>query len=265
MSDKPRILVLDTENAPALVNVWALWNQNIGINQIVADKYLMCWCAKWWGDDVIMADALPYHKKHYKLYPEDDLKICETLWALVDEADVVVAHNGDRHDLPLMNSRFVHHGMKPPAPAKQIDTYKIAKSVFGFTSNKLDWLGEHLGVGRKVHHDGFDLWRRCMIGDRESWDTMVEYCRGDVALLERVWDRLRPWAKNHPDLTRYTDGVDGCPSCLGGNFKRDGHRYTLAGMFQRYMCTDCGKRWSSSTNLLSKDERAATKRSGHDA
>ena len=265
MSDKPKVLLFDIETAPVLAHVWALWKQNVAINQIHTDTYILCWAAKWWGDDAILSDALPYHKKHYKLYPDDDLKICETLWELLDTADILIGHNGDRFDIPRANARFIAHGMQPPAPSKQVDTYKIAKAGFNFTSNKLDWLGEHLGVGRKVHTDGFDLWRRCMAGDPAAWADMVDYCRGDVLLLERVWDKLRPWARNHPDLGVYAGDPSKCPACLSENYQRAGHRHTTAGMYQRYKCTDCGKYWSSANNLLAKDERAARKRGGHDA
>ena len=262
---KPKVLLVDIETAPILAWVWALWKQNVGISQISADSYILCWAAKWWGMDDILSDALPNHKKHYKLYPEDDIKVCETLWTIMDEADVIVAHTGDRFDIPRANARFIHHGMQPPAPSKQVDTYKICKSAFNLTSNKLDWLGEHLGVGRKVHHDGFDLWVRVMRGDAQSWADMVDYCRGDVQLLERVWERVRPWARNHPNLAAYAGDLDACPACMKKDFSRAGHRRTMAGMYQRYMCNACGKWWSSSENLLSKDERAAVKRGGHDA
>lgn len=264
MSEKPRVLILDIEMAPVLAWVWSLWKQNIGINQINADSYILCWAAKWWGDDAIMSDALPNHKQHYRLNPECDLKVCGTLWKIMDRADIIVAHNGDRFDIPLANARFIRHGMQPPAPAKQVDTFKIAKSAFNLTSNKLDWLGEHLGVGRKVQHDGFDLWVRCMRGDQQSWADMVDYCRGDVVLLEKVWDRIRPWARNHPDMSVYMGDPAGCPACLSKNIQRAGKRRTKAGLYQRYKCADCGKHWASSNNLLTRDERAAMKRSGHD-
>ena len=265
MSEKPRVLLFDIETAPVLAHVWSLWKQNVAINQIDTDTYILCWAAKWWGTDDVMSDALPYHKTHYKKYPDDDKMVCGTLWELLDTADILVAHNGDRFDIPRANARFVAHGMMPPAPSKQVDTFKIAKSMFNFTSNKLDWLGEHLGVGRKASHDGFDLWRRCLAGDPQSWDDMVTYCRRDVTLLEDVWTKLRPWAKNHPDLGVYSGDPSKCPACLSPNFTRAGHRRTMVGLYQRYRCTDCGKHWSSSNNLLTRDERTERKRSGHDA
>lgn len=263
--EKPKILIFDIETAPVLAHVWSLWKQNVGINQISVDTYILCWAAKWLGDDDILSDALPNHKAHYRRYPDCDKKVCETLWELLDEADIIVAHNGDRFDIPRANARFIQHGMNPPSPAKQVDTFKIAKSVFNFTSNKLDWIGEHLGVGRKVHHDGFDLWRRCLDGDPQSWDDMVTYCRGDVLLLERVYEKLRPWSKSHPNVNVYSGKMDGCPACGGDNYRADGHRYTQAGKFQRYKCLDCGKWFSGAENKMDKDDRAAVKRRGHDA
>ena len=262
---KPKILLYDIETAPVLAYVWALWKQNVAINQIARDSYILCWAAKWLGDNEVISDALPNHKKHYRLYPECDWKVCETLWTLIDEADIVVGHNLDGFDAPRANARFIHHEMDPPSPAKQVDTLKMARQSFGFTSNKLDWLGEHLGVGRKVHHDGFDLWVRCMKGDDQSWEDMVRYCRGDVELLERVYLRLRPWAKTHPNIAAYTDDVEGCPRCTSKNRYANGTRRTLVGKYQRYQCKDCGHWYSGAVNEMGAEDRKKVGRSGHDS
>ena len=44
-----KILLLDIETAPNLAHVWGLWNQNVGITQIVTAGYTLCWSAKWLG------------------------------------------------------------------------------------------------------------------------------------------------------------------------------------------------------------------------
>jgi len=41
-----KILEIDIETAPSLVYTWGLFNQNIGVNQIVKPGYMLCWAAK---------------------------------------------------------------------------------------------------------------------------------------------------------------------------------------------------------------------------
>ncbi|MCI0528756.1 MAG: hypothetical protein L0Y56_15060, partial [Nitrospira sp.] len=57
LSDAPsvpvRILLLDIETAPNVAHVWGLWNQHVRINQLMASGYVMCWAAKWLGEEHI--------------------------------------------------------------------------------------------------------------------------------------------------------------------------------------------------------------------
>ena len=74
---------------------------------------------------------------------------------MFDEADVVIAHNGDKFDMRKANARFGHY--EPPMPVQQVDTLKVARKYFKFESNKLGDLGEHLGLGNKEVTGGFAL------------------------------------------------------------------------------------------------------------
>ena len=70
-----KILLLDIETAPNKVYTWGLWNQNIGLSQIIQEGYLLCWGAKWLGKRGVMTDALPNYKKWFKEHPTNDLKV----------------------------------------------------------------------------------------------------------------------------------------------------------------------------------------------
>src|SRR5712664_1835689 len=95
--------------------------------------------------------------------------------------------------------------------------------MFRFDSNKLDDLARYLGVGRKLPHTGFHLWKGCMSGDREAWKTMKDYNKQDVILLENVYYRIRAWDKNHPSVNR---GQEACPVCAGTDTHKRGFSYT---------------------------------------
>lgn len=234
--------MLDTETAPKLANVWGLFKQNVGINQIVKDMYVLCWSAKWYGSDTMMSDALHYHSR-YKRNNEDDTIIIKSVWKLLDEADFVVAHNGNGFDIPTLNSRFIILGMQPPSPYKVIDTLSIARSNFKFTSNKLDFLGQALVGDHKIATGGFKLWSDIIQNkDDDAFDRMVEYCEQDVYLLEKVYDKLKPWNKTAGRLDLKDSELKdvGCNSCGSSNVKKNGKYATNTGVYQQHKCNDCG-------------------------
>ena len=51
---KPRILLIDIETAPLLSYTWGTWDQNIGLNQIEQDTYILSWAAKWYDGSGVM-------------------------------------------------------------------------------------------------------------------------------------------------------------------------------------------------------------------
>jgi len=196
---------------------------------------------KWLGEKKIHVHALPDYPA-YKRDKECDSDLTAQLWELFDRADIVVAHNGDRFDIRKSNARFLAHGFIPPSPYKSVDTLKLAKKHFRFDSNKLDDLGKYLGVGRKLPHTGPHLWFGCMGGDPKAWALMRRYNAQDVALLERVYLKLRPWATTHPNLSHYSR-LDVCPVCQSNHLKNSGLHYLTSGKKQRRTCLDCGHRF----------------------
>ena len=183
-----------------------------------------------------MSDALIYHKKAYARDSMDDSQICRSAWALLDECDVAVAHNGDDFDIKRLNSYFLKAGLRPPSPFKTVDTKKVARSNFGFISNKLDSLCQELEIGAKMQHSGMKLWRDCMAGEPKAWATMVRYNRKDVMLLEELYRALLPYMKNHP----LTSDRGNCQNCGSGIAEKRGFLRLLSGKFQRLQCVGCG-------------------------
>src|SRR5690606_22016747 len=52
--DRVRILTLDVETSPMLSYHFGLWDQNIGINQIVKQSRIICFAAKWVGEKPVI-------------------------------------------------------------------------------------------------------------------------------------------------------------------------------------------------------------------
>lgn len=242
MPRRAKVLLLDIETAPSLGWVWKMYEANV--LALERDWFMLCFSYQWLGEKRARNRALPDYPRLYAKDKSNDRDLVRDLWKLLDEADVVVAHNGDAFDLRKSNARLVYHKLPPPRPYKTVDTLKIARRFFAFSSNKLDDLGAYLGVGRKVRHSGMHLWFGCMSGDRKSWALMSRYCNGDVELLGRVYDRLKGWSTNHPDLTMYSR-EDTCPVCESYNVKRNGFRVTRGGKRQERQCQDCGHYFKS--------------------
>ena len=248
---RPNILILDIETAPIKAFVWRLWKQDVALSQIVSDWYMLTWSAKWLGEDSIMSQRLTGREAE----AEDDSRILDTLWKLLDKADMIVAHNGNMFDIPKINSRFFMNGFPPPSPYKQIDTKVIASRQFGFSSNKLDALAGYIGIDHKMH-TSFSLWSKCVSGDDEALEYMETYNVKDVEILEEVYIKLRPWIPNHPNVAVYSESiVPTCSVCGSTHLTfNDKYHYTNLGKYAVYTC-ECGAHNSQRTNLLSSEKR----------
>lgn len=224
-----KLLMLDIETAPHLAAVWGLWQQNVAINQIIKPGYTLCWAAKWYGEKEILFDSiLSGHKRMVRGIHE-----------LMNDADAICHYNGTKFDIPTLNKEFLLMGLSPPAPSVQIDLLKVARGRFRLASNKLDYVSQQLGLGQKEHHKGFDLWLECMAKKPEAWKVMESYNKQDVRLLEKVYDRLKPWIRNHPNMS-VMSGAPCCPNCGSENSQARGYAITLARTYQRFQCQDCG-------------------------
>lgn len=232
-----KILLFDIETSPTLGYTWGIWEQNV--IETKENWYVLSFAAKWYGKKEITVRGLNDYKG-YKKAMSDDRALLEDLHDMMADADVLVAHNGDAFDIKKVNARFAIHRMKPPEPYKSIDTLKIARRHFKFDSNKLDAVGQVLGVGRKMPHTGKHLWLGCMAGDKAAWKKMKAYNKQDVVLLEKVFQQLLPWATSITNFAYLTREVGCCPRCLSKNIRRGGMHRTLTQERQRYQCKDCG-------------------------
>lgn len=234
-----KLLSIDIETTPNLAHVWGLWQQNVGLNQLLRPTEMMCFAAKWYGEPKI---------KFYSTFHDGPSAMVHEAHALLSEADVVMHFNGKRFDVPHLNREFLELGLNPPAPYKQIDLLQVARKQFKFPSNKLAYVSKVLGLEGKTQHEGHELWIKCMAGDEKAWRKMRVYNKQDVRLLEQMYDILQPWIPGHPNAGLFLDGSqdkDMCPACGGTNLLPQGFAITSTSRFQRWQCADCGK-WSRS-------------------
>lgn len=230
MTNKPKILLYDIETTPNVSYTWGKYEQDV--LGFVKEWELLSFAYKWYGEKEVYCLTRRGQKS--------DKQLVKSLWNVLNEAEIVIAHNGDEFDNKKAHAKFLEHGLVPPTPYQSIDTVKVARRYFKLNSNKLNDLGVTLKVGRKVPHTGFDLWLGCMKNDAKAWATMEKYNKQDVRLLERVYEKLRPWIANHPNVTFINGKTDGCPKCGNEQLQSLGYRVTRAARIRRYRCLGCG-------------------------
>jgi DNA polymerase elongation subunit (family B) len=230
-NDNPRILFLDIETRPIVAEVWSLRDvQHIGLNQVREFGGTICVGALWAG------------KRKVELYSDwqhGHVPMLQAIHGLMEQADAVCGYNSDRFDIKKLKGEFVKNGLPPLRPLTSIDVFKTVRREFSFDSHKLDHIANLLGVGSKLKHEGHGLWMKVMQGDERARRTMERYCKQDVKLLERVYDKLRPWMTTHPHLGSTPSGA--CSACKQLTLTSQGWKRTVSYRVQSLKCTSCGK------------------------
>lgn len=242
-----KILTIDIETMGAISMHFGLFNQNIGINQIMEHPRMICFAAKWAGGDEVM-----YHEARKR---SGQKRLAREAHRLLDEADAVVHYNGAKFDVKHINREFKEAGLTPPSPYKQIDLLKVVKWNFLFLSNKLAYVTERLHLTGKLEHDGIALWKGCYHGDPAAWEKMGAYNRQDVVTTEELYYELIPWIPGHPNVALYDkeEGDQVCTRCGGGRLEKRGFAYTNVSKFQQYRCKDCGSWIRGSKRVMAVD------------
>lgn len=233
--ERASVLVFDIETAPIKAAIWNRFPKYVDYGAFDADWFVLCWSAKWLGKPEILRSVMDSDEA----ISQDDSRIVKELWTLFDEADIVVAHNGNGFDVPRMNARFMLHGLPPPSPFKIVDTLTSTRKVFQLSSYKMDDILTWLGMEGKFK-TGMKLWQQCYTGDTEALTKMSSYCNNDVVILESMYLRVRPYFKSHPPIYRSFDGSEICPLCGSFNLQKlNAVHLTKVSAFPTYRC-DCG-------------------------
>ena len=103
-------------------------------------------------------------------------------------------HNADAFDAKHIRTRCMYHNIKLKAKHNSIDTLKLARAAFKMNSNKLNYIGQFLNVGSKIETGGLQLWKDIIEHkDKQALKRMVNYCCGDVLLLEKVYNKVKEY------------------------------------------------------------------------
>lgn len=256
----PQLMVGDIETFPMEGYFWRMWKQNISPIQVTQDVTMMSYAIKWYNQP----DCLYIDQRGMGKRMRNDKRLLQGLRRVLDRADIVVAHNGQRFDLPIINMRMVQQGLKPYSPVQVYDTYQLNKKALAFSSQALAFISPKFCEESKTEHKnfpGFHLWKECLADNPEAWDECEEYNIIDITSLEEVYDKVKPWHVNGPNMGPYMlplveedDRI--CPHCGSTHVIKKGPRMTQVGVYDRYVCLDCGGYSRGRTLVKNKRQRA---------
>lgn len=238
-----RILTIDVERQRGkwLIEQWDPYLPKFArMETLVQRPRIMCFAAKWFGEDqIIFADERGRNGKGTGGWRS----MVKQMWALLNEADVVVTFNGDRADIPWMNEEFKYARLNKPMPYKSLDLYKQSKAARNLPYRSLRYLAREFGTMNKLEHEGPDLWRLCEAGDPEAWTQMRSYNEQDVLVTEDRWLDDIPWLDGRVHMGMLiSDGESmRCPNCGSNDLasqQKPVRAYTRE--YQAFRCNECG-------------------------
>lgn len=236
IENKPKILVFDIETSPLISYLWNRWQKFIPDEQVIEDWFVISWAGKWlFEEEVFSMVVTPQEARN-----RDDKRLVKGLWDKLNEADIVIAHNGLNFDIKVMNGRFLKYDLNLPMPYQVIDTFKHSTKRMRLPSHGLNYIAKYLGVGNKIKTD-FQLWVDSMKGDEVALQQMDEYCKMDVKVLEDVYLKMRPLIQPHPNLGLFIESdTQTCPSCGSNDLELQGTYATTVNLYDAYRCKCCG-------------------------
>lgn len=238
-----------------IVKSYGLWKQNIRPSRIQEDYAILSWAGRFLDEK-----KMHYHDTRGKKDPRNDKEVVKKLHEQLMKADIVLGHNSDKFDIKRVNAKFVEYGLKPVRFDKKIDTLKIARKYFKFSSNSLDYVAKKLGCtpkrkGRKFTNE--EMWDECERGNVKAYKENEKYNKQDVETTIEVFDKLKSWDESLNFQTYYGKTVCVCGS---EKFKKAGFKRTKQSAYQQYACAKCGKYFSGKKNLISKEVRREFKK-----
>lgn len=244
MARSPKIIAWDIETSHSIYAEFSRYNQNpIPYQNTLQHWFIICIAWKELGKKRV-------NSVHIKT-PTKDYELVKHVHDVLSNCDAVVHHNGDKFDIKKFNTRAIYHGLDPLPEIIQIDTLKWARKKFKFDSNRLDDLGEFLGLGRKIKTDN-QLWLDALHGSSKAIREMVKYNKQDVILLEAVYKKFKPWFKAQVNQNVMMGTDFRCPSCGSPEVAKNGTRPKGLKLIQRFYCKECGHQFAKPFNGIAR-------------
>jgi len=236
-----KVLIYDIETTYFLARTWRIGHKlTLSHDQIYEDflggrSKIICVAYKWAHEKTI-------HLLDSGLKFEKEAKLIKDFDAIVGEADVVLAHNGDHFDQKHFNTARLMHRLPPVLWPSSEDTLKVLRKNFNLPSNRLDYVSKRL-TGRGKADVSYSDWINIVEHQcQKSRDKMFKYCKRDVQALDDIAKIILPYVTTTISraITRADPLTCSNPVCTAPNIIKYGLMTTLRGKFQKYRCTSCG-------------------------
>lgn len=232
-----RRLFFDIETSYFTVPVYSFGKVYVGSDYVFREKKIICICYKWQGSDEV--HSLVWNQKK-----QDDSKLIKDFIQVIKKADEMVAHNGDRFDIRELRTRALLTKNLMFPVYRTLDTLKKSRQYFRFPSNKLDYLAKVMTGEGKTGDSALKLGVAiCEHNDLDALNSMVEYCKNDVIILEDVYTVISPYIYHNTNMAVIHGGDKWhCPECTSDNVQFSHLDATAMGYIKRHMkCNDCRK------------------------
>lgn len=248
----PKVIFWDIETSPLIATIFSLKQKGfVHPKNVLQDLYMISAAWKVMGEKQIKSVSLLDDPDRWKKDITDDYYVVKTLHEELQDADIIVGHHSDAFDWKKFNTRVLYHGLDPLPPIKSVDTCKLAKKYFSFTSNSLDYISSQLGGPTKGSSD-HSLWKGTIQGDETAIKKMVVYNIDDIPPLEYIYMKMRPFHHSHPSLAILVDKPECCPKCTAGkeHIESRGIKTTNTRRYRQFFCKEC-RGWFSATLMTS--------------
>lgn len=245
---KPKIILFDLEIIPNLSKALKYWTElSCRWETKTLKASVSSICSAGWKQigtkrvSCINAWDFPKWKKDVN----DDKEVCKAIYEVLHNADAVITWNGIKFDWKYLQTRLLYHKLPLLAKVNHIDLCHVAKRNLMMVNNRLGTVGHELMNEKKLSHQGWDLWVGTHGRVKKDMKLMSDYCKQDVALLEKCYYEMLPLVTNLPNLNLYRslpqmiEGRKVCPNCGGESLRSNGYRHTKTKSYQRLICSDC--------------------------
>lgn len=160
---------------------------------------LLTYCIKPLGSNKILKGVISQEDIRKGRKGDEDRRIVTDCIADMAKFDKVVTYFGKRFDLPYLRARAVNMNVLFPyfGSVQHIDVFDVVKHRFCMSRKSQEVACRFLlGHTDKTHFDGA-VWRDAARGDKKALAMVLDHNIKDVTDLEKLWLRIRDFARRH--------------------------------------------------------------------
>lgn len=145
-------------------------------------------------NSLLVVTIKPYHQKPITLTATrqgDDKRLVKEARDLLHQFPVWVSYYGKGFDIPMLQSRLLHHGMKPLEKHLHIDMYYHMKAHTLTARRSQAHLLEWLGTPQQKMTLSPEVWNEVLANYEKGVKILCDRCESDTEGLEALYDRTK--------------------------------------------------------------------------